>query len=194
MSQITWPRDRFVAKGVYFIRSHQSEVTFPRVVAGRCAPWFEVSYCNTFWSHCINQKMLLPWVRRIARGSSSKWHPKCCIRKWWVYAQRSNKRFTDITLLGCLGHYPYIWAVRRANHRQWENTLQWRMMMPWIKRLPNNDSVWVSRRHYPWYTTGSEEGNHPKEKILQCSTPVSEEEWWSALLMTNHQQWFHVDI
>ena len=53
LGRITWPRDWFVAKGLYSIWSHQSEVGFPWVVAGRFAPRFEVSYCNTFWSHCI---------------------------------------------------------------------------------------------------------------------------------------------
>ena len=52
LGRITWPRDRFVAKGLYYIWSHQSEAGFPRVVAGRFVPRFEVSYCNAFWSHC----------------------------------------------------------------------------------------------------------------------------------------------
>ena len=65
LGRITWPRYRFVAKGLYSIWSHQSEVGFPRVVAGRFAPWFEVSYCNAFWSHCNS---ILP-CEEIGRGS-----------------------------------------------------------------------------------------------------------------------------
>ena len=54
LGRITWPRDQFVAKGLYYIWSHQSEAGFPQVVAGRFAPRFEVSYCNAFWSHCTS--------------------------------------------------------------------------------------------------------------------------------------------
>ena len=45
------PEDKGVAKGMYIICSHQSEVKFPRMIVGHCVPQFGVRHCNSFAPH-----------------------------------------------------------------------------------------------------------------------------------------------
>ena len=53
VGRITWPRDRNVARGRYYICAHQSQPIFSWVVAARFARCVGVRHCNGLWSHCI---------------------------------------------------------------------------------------------------------------------------------------------
>jgi len=121
LSQIAWPRDQFVAKGLYFVWSHQSKVWFPQVVVGCCMPRFGVSYCNAFWSHCIPHS----WLPN--PSISNKYHqpPKWSINHTQTYVQPSHMRFyhspdTSSTHepwstweIDCTLYHACIWLLRR---------------------------------------------------------------------------------
>ena len=55
VGRFTWPRDRNVARGRYYIRAHQSRPIFSRVVAVRFTCCVGVRHCNGLWSHCTPQ-------------------------------------------------------------------------------------------------------------------------------------------
>ena len=52
LGQITWPRNRFVARDYCYIQSHQSEAWFPWVLVVCCTHHIKIRHCNAFWSHC----------------------------------------------------------------------------------------------------------------------------------------------
>ena len=63
LGQITWPKDQFVAKGLYFVCPHQSEVKFPRVFVVHFMHHIKVRYCNDFGGHCImSRKSYWAWA------------------------------------------------------------------------------------------------------------------------------------
>ena len=53
------PGHKVIAKGLYFICSHQSKVKFPQLIAGHFMSWFEVRHCNIFTPHCISTDWLI---------------------------------------------------------------------------------------------------------------------------------------
>ena len=52
LSQITWPKNQFVAKGLYFVCPHQSKVKLPQVFVVHFMHHVKVRHCNSFGGHC----------------------------------------------------------------------------------------------------------------------------------------------
>ena len=60
VGQITWPKDWFVAKGLYFVYPHQSKVKFPQVFVVHFMHHIKVRHCNSFGDHCIQVVKAFP--------------------------------------------------------------------------------------------------------------------------------------
>ena len=52
LSQITWSKDQFVAKDLYFVCPHQSKVNLPQVFVVCFVHHIKVRHCNSFGGHC----------------------------------------------------------------------------------------------------------------------------------------------
>ena len=90
LGQITWPKNGFVAKGLYFVCLYQSKVKFPQVLVVHKAHHIKVRHCNGFEGHCIYSKMKMTISPEFKPSKDTLLSPSVMWASWTVKANEKE--------------------------------------------------------------------------------------------------------